>query len=335
MTSGAMFTTLVHKELRALAPLFLATLALVPLCALGLKPGLMTIGLGVYVLGACALGALSIGHEFTHDTLGQLLALPGSRARLLTVKLMVLAALLTILAAAATLTLWAWGVSVLGVAWPDAAEALRWPVVVVPALLALCVAPVLTMVGKGAIAGTVFTLALYAGLWMFLPGVMTLSGPQAADVPFYGPAMLRMAIAISGAAAVAGTIAFGRLEVTGAAGPTAWILHRANVASTRTSVQVRRRPVRVLLQKEVRVQTVSFAVAGLYVVAWTLMPVLGGSSGQAQYVFSSVTILYQLSLAVLVGALASAKERTLGTCNGRRCSHMRRRNSGPSRLPRS
>jgi len=301
MTSASVVATLAQKELRALAPLFLATLALVPLCALGLEPGLMTIGLGVYVLGAAALGAQSIGHEFTYDTLGQLLAAPGSRTRLLTVKLLVLAGLLAILAAVAAVTL---GPSV---------GSLFDVFIVIPALLAMCMAPVLTMVGKGAMAGTVFTVAVYAGLWLLIPGITSPSFPADVDIQFYAANMFWMAAAISGMAAVAGAVAFGRLESTGSPSG-AWISPR-RVSADAGPIASRspRHPIGALLHKELRLQTVTLVVAGLYVLAWALVQFLGNSSQETIYAFEGGTLLYQITLAVLIGALASAEERGLGT----------------------
>jgi hypothetical protein len=301
MTAGSLVPTLVHKELRALTPVFVATLALVPLCALGGEPELMTIGLGVYVLGGAALGAQSIGHEFTYDTLGQLLALPGSRTRLLTVKLLVLAGLLAILAAVAAVTLGPWAGSLFDV------------FIVIPALLAVCMAPVLTMVGKGAMAGTVFTVAVYAGLWLLVPGITSPSFPADVDIQFHAATMFWMAAAISGVAAVAGAVVFGRLESTGSPSG-AWVSgRRVRAGSERSAARPPQHPVRALLHKELRLQMVALVVAGLYVVAWALVQILGTSTQETTYAFEGGTLLYQITLAVLIGALASAEERGLGT----------------------
>jgi hypothetical protein len=313
--TSALIPMLVQKELRALAPVFAATAVLVPLCRLGLENELMTIGLGVYVLGAAALGALSVGHEYTHETLGQLLAQPGRRARLLTVKLLVLATLLGLLAATATVTVWPWiERSSVGVGYGDDASALRWPVVLIPALLAAFVAPLLTMLSRSVIAGTVFTIGICAGLWLIAPGVTSPTFPEeGVDIGFYADTILWIAVGVSAMSAIAGAVMFGRLEFTGSHRAMGWTASRRRDANNAQAASSPRHPSVALLRKELRLQTVSFVIAGLYVMAWALVPLLGRASPERAYVFETVTVLYQVILAMLIGAVASAEERGLGT----------------------
>src|SRR5207342_1168255 len=101
-----------------------------------------------------ALGALSIGHEYTNRTLPMLLAQPASRARILVVKLAVLAVLLVTLSAVA------WRAALL----PPGADA---PMVLsLSVLCALSVTPWLTMLFRNPLAGAVFTMPVPGWIWV-------------------------------------------------------------------------------------------------------------------------------------------------------------------------
>src|SRR5688572_20547112 len=93
----------VWKELRALLPWWGAVVVAIFACgqagrlntmSLGDLQAVWSAGLLAFVAGSVALGAMSIGHEYTYRTLPALLAQPISRARLLGTKLAVLALLL-------------------------------------------------------------------------------------------------------------------------------------------------------------------------------------------------------------------------------------------------
>jgi hypothetical protein len=110
---------------------------------------------GIFILGAVALGALSIGHEYLHGTLSPWLALPVSRWQLAAAKLAALVPLLVSLAILATLGL----VAANGV--PQVAFGpLALSTIGLPLAYGLIVAPWLTMVARGPLGGVVFTLAV-------------------------------------------------------------------------------------------------------------------------------------------------------------------------------
>ena len=73
------------KEIRALLPLWLGCVALVWISAVGDRFWFRA-GFLAYLLGSAALGALSIGHEYTNRTLSLLLSLPVSRRRMFAMK---------------------------------------------------------------------------------------------------------------------------------------------------------------------------------------------------------------------------------------------------------
>jgi hypothetical protein len=69
----------VFKEIRALLPTWIASMAAVGLAAAGGTPGFHDAGVLAYCFGTVALGALSIGHAYAHGTLAQLLSTRQSR----------------------------------------------------------------------------------------------------------------------------------------------------------------------------------------------------------------------------------------------------------------
>src|SRR6185295_7486037 len=68
------------------------------------------LGVFAYFLGIAGLGALSIGHEYSHRTLGMLLAQPARRQHILLVKLGVLAGMLLTVSAVAGAFIFALGI---------------------------------------------------------------------------------------------------------------------------------------------------------------------------------------------------------------------------------
>jgi hypothetical protein len=85
----------ISKEARALAFPWLACLAAMILPALFDSPReLAGISVPAYFIAMAALGALSIGHEYTGRTVSLLLSLPVQRKHLLAIKLLVLAVML-------------------------------------------------------------------------------------------------------------------------------------------------------------------------------------------------------------------------------------------------
>ena len=87
MTAAHWMPADVSKEIRALLPLWLG--CIVAVWAGGLPDGsglFLRAGFVMYVLGSAALGALSVGHEYTNRTLPLLLSVPISRRRVFAIK---------------------------------------------------------------------------------------------------------------------------------------------------------------------------------------------------------------------------------------------------------
>jgi hypothetical protein len=125
--------------------------------------------------------------------------------------------------------------------------------------------------------------------------------------------MLWIAVGVSSMSAVAGAVMFSRLEFTGSHSAMAWTASRRGDASNAQAASSPRHPAVALLRKELRLQTVSFVIAALYVAVWTVYTLTGRHSTEVVYAFEGGTLLYQFILAMLIGALASAEERGLGT----------------------
>jgi len=288
----------IGKELRALFPAWMAV------CAAAIASQFAHLGLviwGIYIIGAAALGAVSIGHEYLHGTLSPWLALPVSRQWLLLAKLTALAPLLFSLAAL---------VVFLAVAFPQTSWILVlgtdvWPVVGWPLVYALFVAPWLTMVARGPLGGLVFTLAV--------PTVFGLAFAMLHALQLWKRAPLETALALFAVTgAVLGWRTFMRLEAIDT--------HRHVNLPTFLGVRSASRmpsvshPLWALLTKELRLQQLTFVVAGLsfatvLVARWlrNLPP-----DSAIDLVFP-LSVLHLGLVPILAGALASAEERRLGT----------------------
>ena len=326
MTSAWLPAPLVLKEGRALAPIWLGAVVTI---VVGAKAGWLPVALFAFVLGATALGVFSIGHEYAHRTMTSLLAQPLTRSRLLLSKVVVLAPLLILLSViAAVVLLRAAGMErVLG-SGPVGA---RWrlAVVVLTPALGLCVAPWLTMVFRNATAGLVFTLAVPAGLW--IAGQIA----RAASVGFdviklesvrafeYEPALILMTIGVLALSVVAGI--HGRALFVGLeALDTPRDLFPGKTKS-QTTIEVptshefavrsgvRRSRLAQLVSKEVRLQGLAFAVAALYAIAWVAMRLARTDLHIAGDSFETLSGMYGLFVALMVGAITIAEERSMGT----------------------
>lgn len=298
-----MIRRLVVKEARAQVPVFVASL--IAIAAAGAFSRFLVLGTFAYFLGSAALGALAIGHEYSHRTLGALLSQPVARHRLLLVKLGVLAPMLVVLSVVAAASSEARP--------PDAALAFA----VLPVLAGLFLAPWLTMVGRSPVAGAIFTLTL--------PGLI-LSASALAFLVLYGHGpgegfdlvvVSRGTLALCAIGSVMTWPAFLRLEAVDGAGPQMYLpqwFGRRNAVAEAVPASTTRSPVWELVKKELRLQHMALAVTGIYLISWFALTLSLRSEGiDADEVFTVLTLPYGGLMAMLIGALASAEERQLGT----------------------
>lgn len=302
----------ISKEIRALLPLWLGCVLAVWAGGLPDEYGLfLRVGFVMYVLGSAALGALSVGHEYSHHTLPLLLSVPVSRRRIFAIKSSVLLVMLVLLSAVALARL---PVTPAGHEMQDTA------VVGVMSLLGgAFLAPWLTMLCRNAIAGALFALSLPAGL---LVGSEIFSIMVLGEVGTPAAERVRMEIFWSGMLLLSAIGAFSSwrsfLKLQVIDGPHAelglpkWLSR----ADSRNVGQVSRRssPLWTLLWKELHLQQLTFVVSVLYVCGWALILLTWHSAiltiDQPVLI---LTVVHGGIVALLAGSLASAEERHLGT----------------------
>jgi hypothetical protein len=278
------------KEFRALLPVWIAAAIAIGAAVLN-GPRTHELALIAYGFGSVTLGAQSIGHEYTHRTLTLLLSQPSSRRQILLLKLAVL--IPTLLA----LTAFAWLIML---------RPGEWPWVFASLLNGLCLAPLLTMASRNPLAGVVFTGA--APVWLLVLSRYIGAG-----------AIWGTMLGLSVVAAVGSWRMFMRLEAIDGRGqdvgvPQVW--RRWMAATFAAPIERRRtkRPVWLLVKKELHLQQMTFAVGCVWLVIWVgesiLTRMIPGFVGLPLPV---VSVLFGALLAILIGSLASAEERQIGT----------------------
>jgi hypothetical protein len=304
-----------RKEFRELVPFWAATVSTMAVCWALMHPDLMptdrlynwarsferdilfAIEIIAYAAGTVTLGAVSIGNEYAHDTLPQLLVQPAARGQVLRVKLIVLGLMLTALGVAAAM------VWIREPEWAGIAGYFGKLVLVAgPPAAGLLLAPWLTMVGRSALGGAAFTAVLPALFWL---GAASVRLPSA------------LLYTAGAAVAVLGLVmtwrTFVRLEVVGSGATdtdlSTWFSGSQKHASARTQDAIW-----LMVKKELRLHQGAVVVAGLYVAVWLAVVVdrffeLKVLPNSPMFVATFVNSLF---VPLLCGAVASASERQFG-----------------------
>jgi hypothetical protein len=311
-TAAAVLPPAVVKEIRALFPTYVAALIAVAVGSLGLSHTLIAAGLLGFAFGSVALGAQSFGHEYSHRTLGLLLSQPLDRRRLFLYKLAVLFVMLLTLTAAALLM---FRDVLLLAASPHTEPSM----LVLAAACGLFVAPWLTMLCRSTLAAVVFTIAI--------PGVLATASGIAGSI-IYGLqnaaaidrftllVFWRGMVVICALAGVAGWRMFMRLEVIDGHGSDVQLPAslRARSATIVNSLARPRHRVWMLVAKEMHLQQMALVVAAIYAILWVAGAWLQrGTHDSPGLPEIPMTMLYVGVLSMLIGSLASAEERHLGT----------------------
>ena len=300
------FEVAIRKELRALWPAWAA--ASVSIGALALLSDGRNADLGWVVLfvGALTLTGLSIGHEYSNGTLAMLLSQPVERRRLLLLKLGAALPMVALLVAVAVAIL------------PPTDS--RGPSEL-PSLTLLCglvAAPWLTMVCRGPLAGVLFASSITA-LAHIAAEVALILRYGSIDDRGADQAAFRTAVLVTGLAgstliaAISGWRLFMRLEAV--SGPASsidlgrWWPTRHSATALSPARSTRRHPLWMLALKELRLQQLTLVVTPAFAAGWVALDMWYGASD----VRIAVGFVYYGSLAVLIGSLASAEERQLGT----------------------
>ena len=290
MSPAATVWTVASNETRALLPTWIASVLAASVAALT-RGDVHQFSLFAFIAATTGLGAQSIGLESGDRTLGLMLTLPVSRRRVFLVKLAVLGAMVLPLASCA----WLLGLFA-------GAPALPWLLAAVP----LCFAPALTMLCRSQLAGMVFSLSV--------PGTALVVLMLLTSRSFVAPLPLalwsRVMVLLAAGGAVLGWRLFLRLEsiegeVTG--------IHLRWWTGTPRVVEPMH-PLWQLVKKELRLQQMTFAITALYLTACAAAVLLGVPRLDSHVSFiGAMTVTYELGLSVLVGSLATAEERHLGT----------------------
>ena len=300
-----------RKEARALVAAWAA--AAVSLAALARLSNDRDGELGwvAFFVGALTLTALSIGHEYSHGTLPILLSLPVRRSHLLLVKLGALipmVMLLSIVAMAVLPPITDFGPS----AFP-----------LLALLCGLVSAPWLTMVCRSPLAGALFAASTVALSHIFAEVALAIrygwgDNRTADQLAFYDAVLVASLLAGAAITAVASWRLFMRLEAVGGATPgidlARWWLKRDAPIPAHPLQSTRPHPLWLLTLKELRLQRLTIVVALLFAVGWAAAALWRHEGNDHdREVLGAVALIYYTLLAVVIGSLASAEERQLGT----------------------
>ena len=298
----------IGKEARALVPMWAACAgALIVVGYLGDRRFWDGAPL-VYLLGSVALASWSIGHEYSHRTLPILLSLPTTRRRLLVVKLAVVIPLLVMLGALALTVLPSRGLGRQEFPPLVAALGVACALVLAPLLTMLCRSPIAGVVFAPAITGTVHVLAQIAGL-----AVYGLSEPLIERDQFAMTLRLWGFATVATLAAVAGWLTFMNLEAVEGFPDVHWPYWWRRAAVSAAAAARRRNPFWLLVLKELRLQQMTFIVTGIFIVLAIVISMLSSVIREFNGSPEPLVALNGLILAWLLGSLASAEERHLGT----------------------
>jgi hypothetical protein len=298
----------IDKEVRALLPAWTACAIAIVASQWQIEP-FRYLGVPAYFVGTAGLGAWVIGHEYAHGTLSSLLSIPVPRRRIWTAKLVVVAPLLAALAAL--------GAFFVPVEFSD--QKFGVALFVLPPLVAAFVAPWLTMLTRSPIAGAVFTFGAIGGSLALGDWIGTLRYGFTSQVDAFQVAFMWWSLAgLSAVAAVMGWRTFAGLQAI--EGPGADVELPSVFRRTVGSAMTRRHPLLTLAAKELRLQQLPIAIAALWAIAYAVMEAIGPKrvfspirSDMAVSMQSVLTAFYSLVLPLVVGSVACAEERHVGT----------------------
>jgi hypothetical protein len=279
-----------------------------------LKTSFWDLGVAAYFFGTVALGAFSMGLEYSHRTLPMFLTQPVGRLRLLLAKALVLAGMLLVVRAVAELLVFSPTGPRLGFVRDElewlGLEAAMW----LPIALAFFVAPWWTMLTRNPIAGTVFTTAVPGLLLLSGELVGWLQGASEAEVErLQHSGLWTGTLAVCALGAVLGPVTFLRLEVIEGHREVRlppWLRRR----TASMDVPTTRHPIWHMVKKELHLQQMTFGVVAFTVAMGTAL--FSWHSAEAEKVndvFNAAMVFYTLGTCLLIGSLASAGERQLGT----------------------
>jgi ABC-type transport system involved in multi-copper enzyme maturation permease subunit len=299
--------TRLAKETRDLLPVFVGTLLFISLPFVIWRPETDAFGIVAFGCGCAIMAGSCFGNEFQRRTLPLLLAQPIPRRRLWLEKMLVLASGMIISLGVLWFFLHSYRRQSLSDAGFLAASAL------IP-LCAFCGAPCLTLQVRSGIAGVVFSLAIPAMLMIITALVNSRLGSSETTEFVSNIAVLSVYCAV---AYWRGYAEFKKLQVLDGLSSTDLRLPaRVEDLIVRSTQSIFGRftgQFPTLLKKELRLQQISFLMAGFFCIAavggallYKLRPDWGGPVLAAAYP------IYLIVLPFIIGALSVAEERAWG-----------------------
>lgn len=292
-------SALLGKEIRALLPIFAACLVTLAGGYLQRRGVLVDLSTAVFIMGPAMLAGHAFGHEYSHQTLAMLLVQPIDRRRVFVVKWLVAAVMASIVTAVAALVLTPRADSM----WA------RGSVAVLPIVGGLLVAPWLTMAARGTLGGVLAADAIFSTALIVPTLVIALArgiSPDVSQQMVVTPWSAAM-LAFSAVAGLLGFRRFVRLEA-GDAFPRAFLLPRWTTRSPR-----RFRPLAALAGKELQLQHLTLMLAAAFIAGSLVLIVLQRTvTTWANAPVTALMSIYCVSLALVIGAMASAEERQIG-----------------------
>ena len=190
-------------------------------------------------------------------------------------------------------------------------------ILILAPLCAICLAPALSMLCRSALAGVVFTVAI-PGLLMLVGNIiatlwfgLALTGAVTAFISAF---VWRSVLVVCALGAIGSWVLFMRLEAIDGHAELQWP-HWLRGDPGRLAVS-RKVPgaLAALVRKELRLQQLTFVVVGLFILASAALWMLSRVNPEFWNVpFEPIAVLYGALLLILIGSLASAEERQLGT----------------------
>ena len=307
MTASAALT----KEVRALLPACAAIVA--ALVFSSGAPDALRVWLVMLVLafGSITLGGLAFGHEYSYRTLTLLLAQPIDRRRICAAKFAALVPMVALVCLAAVLSEPGRPQEMLSGGYDEARA-----ILMLAPLCAICLAPALSMLCRSVLAGVVFTVAI--------PGLLMVTGNIIATL-WYGFALTdagnafiatfvwRSVLIACAVGAIATWVLFVRLEAIEGHAELQWPRWLRGDSSVAVARKVPG-ALTALVRKELRLQQMTFVVVGLFIVASAALWMLSRVNPEFwQVPIEAIAAMYGALLVILIGSVASAEERQLGT----------------------
>ncbi len=316
---GLTIPIFVANELRAVMPVCLLTLLM--LVTGGLMPDWLQFSfvMGSYGIGCAAIGAVIFGHDFAHRTLALSLAQPLTRTQLWGTRLWIALVAMIPLAVVAGFPLHLW--PQLLRTFFQTSEPRFVPMLalafLVPPLAGLCIAPWFTLLCRGALAGTVFTVALpfgllWLGVWMGSPIGQRLGIAGSEQIAF-----LFFIVSFTGAGVLGFVETWRRfqnleeIESARASGRFSfdWLARARRSGELRSTGP--RSPWLQLASKELHLQVIALVPTfGMLVTAYVVRHAEPGSLPRET--LELATACWAAATCIVIGAVGSAEERQMG-----------------------